>query len=179
MSATEPKSVVNRQTHQPDSRDEFLRSFQKLIGEVFRLNGQLLATADRLSKDLDVSTARWQVIAVIRSEILTVAGISRRLGLTRQSVQRSANTLRDQGIVEFCDNPDHRTSPLIALTTHGREIMDVLLDRQSTLTEHFTDDLNLSVEQIDELSTQLRRMREHAKARSVDVALVKTSTDKS
>lgn len=179
MPAGKPEPAIDADVAQLDSREDFLRSFQRLIGEIFRLNGQLLATADRLSKDLDVSTARWQVIAVIRSETLTVAGISRRLGLTRQSVQRTANALRDQGMVEFRDNPDHRTSPLIRLTKHGEQTMKVLLERQRTLTGHFTDDLNLTVEELNEISTRLRMMREHANARGKDIILVEKSADES
>lgn len=142
---------------------EFVRAFQRLVGEVFRLNGQLLATADLLSKDLEVSTARWQTLAVIRYEPITVAALSRRLGLSRQSVQQTVNRLVKQGLVEFTDNPDHRTSPLTRLTGRGREIMEILLDRQTRLTAQFTGGLGYTVDEIDHLTNQLRHMREHAR----------------
>ena len=111
---------------------EFVRAFQRFVGEVFRLNGQLLTTADLLSRDLEVSTARWQTIAVIRNEPMTVAAIARRLGLTRQSVQQTVNRLERQDLVEFVDNPNHRTSLLVRLTGHGHQIMDILRDRADT-----------------------------------------------
>ncbi len=142
---------------------EFVRAFQRLVGEVFRLNGQLLATADLLSKDLEVSTARWQTLAVIRYEPITVAALSRRLGLSRQSVQQTVNRLVKQGLVEFTDNPDHRTSPLTRLTGRGREIMEILLDRQTRLTAQFTGGLGYTVDEIDHLTNQLKHMREHAR----------------
>jgi len=141
---------------------EFVRAFQRLVGEVFRLNGQLLNTADLLSKDLDISTARWQTIAVIRYAPITVAAISRRLGLSRQSVQQTVNRLEAQGIVEFADNPDHKTSPLVQLTARGREIMDILEERQTRLTAFFTGGLGYTIEELDELTGRLRHMREHA-----------------
>jgi len=142
---------------------EFVQAFQRLVGEVFRLNGQLLNTADLLSKDLEVSTARWQTIAVIRYEPITVAAISRRLGLSRQSVQQTVNRLEKQGIVEFVDNPDHKTSPLVQLTTQGTEIMNILEERQTRLTAHFTGGLGYTIEELDELTGRLRHMREHAR----------------
>lgn len=155
---------------------EFVRAFQRFVGEVFRLNGQLLSTADLLSKDLEVSTARWQTMAVIRYEPITVAAISRRLGLSRQSVQQSVNRLVKQGIVEFIDNPDHRTSSLAQLTEHGEEVMATLLDRQTRLTAHFTGGLGYTVEEIDQLTGQLRHMREHA--RQIDATeFIDTKTD--
>jgi len=141
---------------------EFVKAFQRFVGEVFRLNGQLLSTADMLSKDLEVSTARWQTIAAIRNEPLSVAAIARRLGLSRQSVQQTVNRLEKQDIVEFTENPDHRTSPLVQLTDRGEEIMETLRERQTRLTAYFTRDLGYSAEEVEQLSQQLRDMRAHA-----------------
>jgi len=146
----------------------FVGAFQRLVGEIFRLNGQLLATADRLSGDLDISTARWQVIAVIREQPLTVAEISRRLGIRRQSVQPTVNRLRDQGLVRFRPNPRHARSPLAGLTRKGQSVMRELSRRQIRLTGRFTRELGFSVEEIESLTATLRRMREQA--RSIDAA---------
>lgn len=153
---------------------EFVRAFQRLVGEVFRLNGQLLNTADLLSKDLDVSTARWQTIAIIQREPMTVAGISRRLGLSRQSVQQTVNRLETQGLVEFVDNPDHKTSPLVQLTAHGNEVMGILRERQTRLTAHFTGGLGYTIEELDELTDRLRHMREHASQIDTDEFVTNT-----
>ena len=141
---------------------DFVRAFQRFVGAVFRLNGQLLSTAALLSKDLNISTARWQIIGVVQHGPRTVAGISRRLGLTRQSVQQTVNRLEEQKLVEFIDNPDHRTAPLVRLTGRGKEIMDTLGDRQARLTGEFTGGLGLTIEEIDQLTAQLEHMREHA-----------------
>lgn len=141
---------------------DFVRAFQRLVGAVFRLNGQLLSTAALLSRDLNISTARWQIIGVVQHGPRTVAGISRRLGLTRQSVQQTVNRLEEQQFVEFIDNPDHRTAPLVRLTERGQEVMQILADRQARLTEKFTGGLGLTIEEIDELTAQLEHMREHA-----------------
>jgi DNA-binding MarR family transcriptional regulator len=141
---------------------EVVRAFQRFVGAVFRLNGQLLNTAALLSKDLEISTARWQIISVAQHGPKTVAGISRRLGLTRQSVQQSANRLEEQQLVEFIDNPDHRTAPLVRLTARGRKVMDKLADRQARLTGKFTGGLGLTMDEIDELTAQLEHLREHA-----------------
>ncbi len=93
-----------------------------LILEVFRLNGRLLAAGDRLVDDLGLTSARWQVLgAVAMAEAPEpVAGIARRMGLTRQAVQRVANDLQSIGLVKFAVNPSHQRAQLVVLTERGR-----------------------------------------------------------
>jgi DNA-binding MarR family transcriptional regulator len=142
--------------------EDFVEAFQSLVGEVFRLNGALLAAGDRLARDVGVSPARWQTIATIRRQPMTIADIARRLGLTRQSVQRTVKLLIEEGIVEQLPNPGHRRSHLVALTRHGRKVMHQLSDRQVPLTGLFTRDQGLSVEDLQQLAEQLRTIRETA-----------------
>ena len=147
---------------EPAPSYEYVRAFQRLVGAVFRLNGQLLSTAALLSKDLNISTARWQIISVVQHGPRTAAGISRRLGLTRQSIQQTVNRLEEQELVEFIDNPDHRTAPLIRLTKLGEEVMEKLSDRQTRITGKFTGGLGLTRSEINHIADQLEHMREHA-----------------
>src|SRR5216683_2109692 len=57
-----------------------------LILEVFRLNGQLLAAADRLVSGLDLTSARWQVLGAIANSdsAKPVAWLARDLSMHRQ-----------------------------------------------------------------------------------------------
>jgi len=104
----------------------------------------------------------WQAMAVIRDEAMTVANISRRLGLTRQSVQLSVNRLRDQKLVESIPNPNHRRAPLIQLTSNGIKTMDILRKRQSQMAARFTQNLDHSIESLLTLAEDLSKMREKA-----------------
>ena len=47
---------------------------------------------------------------------------------SRQSVQRVADLLADDGIVRYDPNPDHARSPLLALTPEGERIESSLTD---------------------------------------------------
>lgn len=163
--ATTPRKLL-RSIPDGAAPDAFVRAFQRLVGEVFRLNGTLLATADRLAGDLGVSTARWQVIATIRHQPLTAPDIARRLGLTRQSVQRTVNILVNEGLAEQRDNPGHRRSPLIALTRQGQRTMDRLRARQAQLTAEFTGELGLGLEDLEALINHMRALREAADRRT-------------
>jgi len=91
-----------------------------LILEVFRLNGALLSAGDRLSADVGLTSARWQVLGALKEKALPVPHIAREMGLTRQGVQKTINLLKADGLVEFQDNPHHKSSRLVSLTQEGQ-----------------------------------------------------------
>jgi len=105
------------------SRTPSAEAFTQLILETFRFNGQLLAAGDRLTKELGLSSALWQVLGAIEESPLTVAQIARNMGLTRQSVRRTANVLREKGFVEFQENPNHRRAKLVVLVKQGHSVL--------------------------------------------------------
>ena len=92
-----------------------------LILETFRLNGRLLTAGDALVSDLGLTSALWQVLgAVAMSPMpLPVSHIARNMGLTRQTVQRTANELEADGFVRFAPNPHHQRAKLVLLTDLG------------------------------------------------------------
>jgi DNA-binding MarR family transcriptional regulator len=49
-----------------------------------------------------------------------VAQIARTLGVARQSVQRIADVLTDEGLTAYEDNPAHRRAKLLRLQPEGR-----------------------------------------------------------
>ncbi|WP_393098078.1 MarR family winged helix-turn-helix transcriptional regulator [Streptomyces sp. LN325] len=58
-----------------------------------------------------------------------MAQAARRLGVTRQGVQRVANDLVAEGLAVFGPNPDHRGSPLLALTPDGHRVLNGITAR--------------------------------------------------
>lgn len=85
----------------------------------FRLNGQFLSLAERLAEPAGLTATRWQVLGAVLDEPLPVAGIARAMGITRQSVQRTADLLVADGLAEYRDNPAHRRAKLVAPTAAG------------------------------------------------------------
>ncbi|MCC5795340.1 MAG: MarR family transcriptional regulator [Chromatiales bacterium] len=162
--------VLAQRRPRPTRVDEpFVASFQRLVGEVFRLNGELLRTAEQLCCDLDITPARWQTIAVIREQPMTAAQIGRQLGLSRQAVQQTLRKLKEQGLVELLPNPAHQRAWLIGLSPAGKRVMAELYARQAELTARFTEELNLNRRDVDRLRDQLREMREAAQALDPDL----------
>ncbi|WP_367321732.1 MarR family winged helix-turn-helix transcriptional regulator [Streptomyces sp. HUAS ZL42] len=87
---------------------------------VFRLNGRFLAVAEELAGPAGLTAAWWQVLGAVLGEPLSVAGIARAMGITRQSVQRIADLLVEKGLAEYRPNPAHRRAKLLAPTGEGR-----------------------------------------------------------
>lgn len=83
---------------------------------VFRLNGRLLEAAERMAETAGLTAARWQVLGGVLDEPRPVAEIARRMGMTRQAVQRLANVLVDEGFARWEPNPAHRRAKLLRPT---------------------------------------------------------------
>lgn len=103
-----------------------------LIVEVFRLNGLLLATADKLVSRFGLTGARWQVLGAIAMSATpeTVARLARNMGLTRQSVQRVVNEMVEEGMLRLRDNPHHQRAKLVELTKKGAAAFDAAIELQ-------------------------------------------------
>lgn len=101
-------------------------AFTALILEAFRFNGRLLAAGDRLTRPLKLSSARWQVLGAIEERPLSAAQVARNMGLSRQSVQRIADSLEKDGVIEYALNPDHKRAKLVQLTENGRSVVKKL-----------------------------------------------------
>ncbi len=136
------------------SRTPSAEAFTQLILETFRFNGRLLTAGDRLTKELGLSSALWQVLGAIDQAPLTVAQIARNMGLTRQSVRRTAHVLREKGFIEFRENPNHQRAKLVVLTKPGSNVLDLATKIQIDWSNRITQDLSAT-----ELSGLLKMIR--------------------
>jgi DNA-binding MarR family transcriptional regulator len=91
----------------------------EVILATFRLDARLMEVAQRLGAHGGLTAAWWQVLGGILDQPRTVAGIGRRMGMTRQGVQRVADLLVERGLAEYRPNPDHRRAKLLACTEAG------------------------------------------------------------
>jgi DNA-binding MarR family transcriptional regulator len=95
---------------------------------------------------------------------LTVPQIAQMRPTSRQRMQRLANELAAEGLVEFIDNPRHRRSKLVRLTPKGdvryRELNARLLSIASTMGVALSEaDIRKTIEIV-------RQMSDDVKARS-------------
>lgn len=108
------------------------KAFTDLILTAFRLNSEIISAGDRMTKDLQLTSARWQLLGQIAhgNESLSVSQIARNMGLQRQTVQPQVDAMAHDGLVEFAENPHHRRAKLVLMTTAGRAAYRAALRRQ-------------------------------------------------
>jgi DNA-binding MarR family transcriptional regulator len=99
-------------------------AIQRLAAELFEVAGAMRRDGEAIARRVGQTQARWQVMWIAAAGGLTVPAIARRLGVTRQNVQRIANDLVAEGLASFDANPDHRRSPLLTLTPPGSAVLD-------------------------------------------------------
>jgi DNA-binding MarR family transcriptional regulator len=115
MSAVPPRA----QWPEPTEQTETGALLTDVILTTFRLNGRLLEVAQEFAAAGEITAAWWQVLGGVLDEPRTVAEIGRRMGMTRQGVQRVADLLVERGLAEYRPNPAHRRAKLLACTEAG------------------------------------------------------------
>ncbi|MEO1336123.1 MAG: MarR family winged helix-turn-helix transcriptional regulator [Myxococcota bacterium] len=100
------------------------------VVQLFRTHGLMMSIGDDIASAAGQTSARWQVIASVAQAPQTVPNIARRMGLSRQSVQRTVYRLVEDGIVGLASNAAHRRSPLVSLTDRGQTAMEAIRRRQ-------------------------------------------------
>lgn len=106
-------------------------AFAEFAISVLRLAGHLTSEGDRLAQPSGQTSARWQVLAAARHGDMSVADAARALGLARQGVQRIADVLKTEGLIDYRDNPLHRRAKLIVLTPRGETVLAEITARQA------------------------------------------------
>jgi DNA-binding MarR family transcriptional regulator len=106
--------------------------FTSLLLEVFKLNGLLILEGDRITKELKLSSARWKVLGALaeKNDSMTVPAIAKKMGQTRQAVQRLANEMVRDNLLLFQNNPNHKRAQLLNLTDKGKETFKKLEKKQ-------------------------------------------------
>jgi DNA-binding MarR family transcriptional regulator len=96
---------------------------------------------------------------------LTVPQIAQMRPTSRQRMQRLADELAAEGLVEFIDNPKHRRSKLVRLTPKGdvryRELNARLLSIASTMSVALVEaDIRRTIEIVGQLSDDVKARSE-------------------
>lgn len=112
-----------------------------LVLTTFHLNGLFLQVAEKFATPVGLTAAWWQVVGAALREPQTVSGIARTMGLSRQSVQRTADLLVERGLAEYVDNPAHKRAKLLQPTETTRQAIHDLSDRQHVWATSLADDV--------------------------------------
>lgn len=128
--------------------DERRDAYRLLMADVYELAGRSRASSERVAADQGLTAARWHVMSVVSGEPCNVPAAARRLGLTRQSVQRVVNDLEREHLVTLEPNPAHERSALVTLTDRGREAVDQLFARSAASRDRLLDRAGLGTAEL-------------------------------
>ncbi|MEQ8965301.1 MAG: MarR family transcriptional regulator [Azospirillaceae bacterium] len=112
---------------------------------VFAINGQLLDLSNALAAPAGLTATEWQVLGAVLKTPLTQAQIARRMGITRQSVQRTAKQLVARGLAARQRNPDHRKAMLMTPTEAGMAAISRINPGHAELARRLEDALGVDV----------------------------------
>ena len=110
------RGVVPPIPRDPDRADHV---FLDIVFEIFRLHGRIMKAGDLMVRPIGLTSSRWQVLGSLPHNKASVSEIARYMGLQRQSVQRTIDVLRRDGLVELVNNPNHQRAKLAVLTPSG------------------------------------------------------------
>ena len=101
---------------------------------------------------------------------MSVADIARVIGNSRRAVQRIADRLFDEGLVEFQDNPAHARAKLVAPTERARSAVRAIAPAHVELADRLANEYGR------ERLTQLLALREDLEAVLESIADSKQDT---
>jgi len=134
---------------------------RNLLNEVAYTYFPLRAFGDQMIARFGQSTAEWGLLRSLdeRGE-QTVAALARSRPVARQWIQRLANQLSRQGMLEFVENPDHKRAKLMRITPAGRtllaQITTVFEPRAAAMQREFDErELSRTVDTLRKLRERL------------------------
>src|SRR6201989_2602446 len=107
---------------------EASEQYRLLMADVYELAGLSRRSSEAIARELGQTVARWHVLSVLSAGPCTVPA-ARRLGVTRQGVQRVAGDLLAARLLQAAPNPGHARSPLLTLTNRGQSVLEQLTQR--------------------------------------------------
>src|SRR5215472_2352183 len=100
------------------------RLLRGLLNEIAYTYFPLRAAGDVMTARFGQTTAEWGLLRSLDEKgPMTVAALARSRPVARQWIQRLANQLEKQGLIEFIDNPEHKRAKLMRITPAGTKLL--------------------------------------------------------
>jgi DNA-binding MarR family transcriptional regulator len=127
-----------------------------IVADIYELAGRFRDNGEAIARTVGQTQARWQVMSAASGGRHTVPQIARRLGVTRQNVQRIADLLVGERWATFETNPDHRGSPYLVLNGRGTAALAQLTKAAGSYHARLAH--KLPAADINSIHRQLRRL---------------------
>lgn len=152
--------MVNQVTH----RTQAGQAIEDLIVEIVATFFLLRAEGMRIGVVSPSGEGYWSVLRLLKVKgPQTVPQLARYRYVPRQSVQKLANEMLSDGVIEFLNNPAHKRSKLLRLTPKGEAVFAEMSDRIAVLAETLAEQqdaaqLQSAADVVKHLHEQLRTM---------------------
>jgi DNA-binding MarR family transcriptional regulator len=138
--------------------DPRVDAYRLLIADIAELMGRSRATSDVMARAAGQTVARWHLMSVLMGHPQSVASAARRLGLSRQSVQRVANELLADELVTATPDPNDARAPLFGLTPRGESIVADLYSRSDGARTDLVTAAEVSLRQLTSARKTVRAL---------------------
>jgi DNA-binding MarR family transcriptional regulator len=145
-------------------RTEAGQAIEDLIIEIVATFFLLRAEGMRIGVVSPSGEGYWSVLRLLKiNGPQTVPQLARYRYVPRQSVQKLANEMLKDGVIELVNNPAHKRSKLLRLTPEGDVVFQEMSDRIAKLAEtlaeqHNAAQLQNAADVVKKLHEQLREM---------------------
>ncbi len=146
------------------NRTQAGQAIEDLIVEIVATFFLLRAEGMRIGVVSSSGEGYWSVLRLLKVKgPQTVPQLARYRYVPRQSVQKLANEMLNDGVIEFLNNPAHKRSKLLRLTPKGEAVFQEMSDRIAILAETLaeqqdTAQLQNAANVVKQLHAQLRTM---------------------
>jgi DNA-binding MarR family transcriptional regulator len=138
-------------------------AIQELMLETLSAFFLLRAAGKRIGAVTAADGGYWGMLRSLNVEgPQTVPQIARSRPVSRQHIQKLANEMIAEGVIELVDNPTHRRSKLLRLTGQGETVFQEITDRIAQEAQGFAEGMDIeeilvSVKVLRQLSVKLRQ----------------------
>lgn len=112
-----------------------------IVADIYQLAALFRRRGGAIARKIGQTQSRWQVISAASTGNSTVAQMARRLGVSRQAVQRVADMLVKDGLARFAKNRDNVRSPHLQLTNSGKKLLVELTENAAAYNEELAEGL--------------------------------------
>lgn len=142
------------------------RAFRRFTRAVFAAQAAILRHGDTANAPIGQSSARWRVLRAIDAGYTSVAAAARFMGSSRQSVQRLADVLIDEGLIEVEGADEDRRLRPLRLTAEGQRVHDALEENFDTWADRLLahirfDDLSTVSQGLEQITYIVNADREY------------------
>jgi len=141
-----------------------------LLAETVALFHRLRTASQQLHGQGELSSGRWGILRDLNhSGPQTVPQMARSRPVSRQYIQTLVDVLREQGLVEDVENPAHKRSPLVQLTTKGKTMLEAMNHRATKVFKRLS--ITIPEAELRRTASILRAVRELFKGEQWQQAL--------